>query len=218
MTPVLLGPSDVPDLLGLQGRVIARHGPDRIWVHDEAGLTRLFGLGQGFLAIGVRDGTRLIAASLSRRMDPSEVRPLVPGLPWSGEPAHIGLNTLSLPVRGVGPQMVRLLRARRDRLRGRGVAHLFGGVAPDHPVPLGCAFRAGAIGVGHLEVPGGTELLLWHGPGVASARSPWMLPVPATAIREQAELMRGGHVAIGVDPADRSLLLFSAFGPRGVAA
>ena len=153
---VELGPDRVQEILALQARVLDRFGPDRIWVHEEAGLTRLFGLGPDFLALGVCSGGGLIAVSLSRSMSPPEVEPLTPGLPWCGEPAHIGLNTLSLPDPGSGPQMIRLLRGRRDRLRGRGVTHLFGGVAPDHHVSLGCAFRAGAIGVGHMQVPGGT--------------------------------------------------------------
>lgn len=206
----------IPDILALQARVLDRFGPDRIWVHDGPGLTRLFGLGPDFLALGVWCGGTLIAASLSRRMSPSEVSPLTPGLPWSGEPAHIGLNTLSLPGSGSGPQMIRLLRERGKRLRGRGVEHLFGGVAPDHPVSLGCAFRAGAIGVGHLRVPGGTELLLWHGPGTKrDAPRNERVAVPAGDLDLQARLMRDGLVAVGLDPRDRSALLFSPFRPGG---
>jgi hypothetical protein len=204
MTPVILGPEDIPVLLTLQDLIISLHGEDRIWVHDERGLERLFALGPDFLALGVREGPELVAASLSRRMDPSEVRPIVPGLPWSGEPAHIGLNTLSLPGRGAGAQMVRLLRARRDHLRGRGVEHLFGGIAPDHPVSLGCALRAGAIGVGHLEVPGATELLLWHGPGGRAPVSGIFREVPAGDLEGQGRLMRAGFVIIGLVPGDRS--------------
>ncbi len=218
MTPLILGPEDIPALLTLQDRIISLHGEDRIWVHDEGGLERLFGLGPDFLALGVREGAELVAASLSRRMGRSEVIPLVPGLPWSGEPAHIGLNTLSLPGRGLGGQMVRLLRSRRAHLRGRGVEHLFGGVAPDHTVSLGCAFRAGAVGVGHLEVPGATELLLWHGPGIRVPRSGHTRRVPAADLKEQGRLMRDGFVITGLDPDDRSLFRFEPFRPGGVDA
>lgn len=218
MTPVILGPEDIPALLALQGLIISLHGEDQIWVHDESGLERLFALGPDFLALGVREGRDLIAASLSRRMDPAEVRPIVPGLPWSGEPAHIGLNTLSLPGRGGGAQMVRLLRSRREHLRGRGVEHLFGGIAPDHPVSLGCAFRAGAIGVGHLEIPGATELLLWHGPGGRAPVSGIFREVPAGDLEGQVRLMRAGFVIIGLVPGDRSRFRLSPFLPVEGAA
>lgn len=202
--------ADIRDLLVLQERVLERHGPDRIWVHDRVGLETLFGLGEDFLALGVRGADGLVAASLSRRTRPGEVSPLVPGLPWQeGQGAHIGLNTLSLPGSGMSPQMIRLLRERRDRLARRAIFHLFGGVDPEHSVSLGCAFRAGAIGVGHLIAEGSVELLLWHGPGLEQTTTQ---PQDRACVRDparQARLMRGGLVAVGLDPSDRSTILFA---------
>jgi hypothetical protein len=209
MTPQVLGPDDIARILKLQDRVIDRYGPERIWVHQRSDLERLFYLGEGFLPLGVRSGKELIAVSLSRRMEASEVTPLVPHLPWSGEAAHIGLNTLSLPGGAVGPQMIRLLSARKRYLVDRGVHHLFGGVSPDHRVSLGCAFRAGAIGVGHLVVPGATELLLWNGPGRTILSGDDVQPVHASDIERQAALMREGFVVCGLDRKDPSKLLLS---------
>lgn len=211
----LRGEVDIQDLLDLQDRVIARHGPDRIWVHDRAGFEALFGLGDDFLALGVRGETGLLAASLSRRTRPGELAPLVPGLPWSdAEGSHIGLNTLSLPGRSASPQMIRLLHARRARLAERGIHHLFGGIDPEHSVSLGCAFHAGAVGVGHLLAGGSVELLLWHGPGLEGfapqVRDRSDIRDPA----RQASLMRAGLVATGLDRSDRSTILFAPLAPQ----
>lgn len=211
-----LGPEDLADVLRLQDRVVRLFGSAGIWVHDEAELTRLFGLGDDFLALGVRSGPELIGVSLSRAMRPEEVRPALP-LPWSGQAAHIGLNTLSLPDGRTGPLMIRLLRARHARLRARGVHHLFGGVGPDNPVSLGCALRAGALGVGHLRVPGGREILLWSGPG-ASPRSSQSeaVRVPITDLDGQGRLMRRGYAITGLDGVTRERVLLSPF--RGPAS
>lgn len=209
MRPMELGPEHAQEIIDLQDAIVERFGAGRIWRHDVTGLERLFERGPDVLVLGVRSGPRLIAVSLSRLMDPFEVRPILPGLPWAGDPAHIGLNTLSLPGTAAGAQMLRLLHARRDRLRGRGVYHLFGGIAPDHPVPLGCAFRAGAIGVGHLEIDGEAELLLWRGPGAPATPSGQPLRVANRNLDLQADLMRTGYAATGLDPEDRTILLFS---------
>lgn len=209
MTPQILVPDDISRILTLQDRVIDRYGAERIWAHQRDDLERLFALEEGFLPLGVRAGKELIAVSLSRSMEASEVTPLVPRLPWSGEAAHIGLNTLSMPGRAAGPQMIRLLSARRMHLKGRGVHHLFGGILPNHRVSLGCALRAGAIGVGHLSVPGATELLFWHGPGAPVISRPGARIAHASDIEGQATLMREGFVVSGVDQENPKNLLFS---------
>jgi hypothetical protein len=208
--PLRLGPEHVSELLDLQDRVIDRYGSDRIWVHDRQGLETLFAAADEFLAFGVRGQDGLVAASLSRLMSPAEVSPLTPGLSWTRQDAaHIGLNTLSLPGSGA-PQMIRLLRARRDHLLTLGVRHLFGGISPEHPVSLGCAFRAGAVGVGHLVADGAVELLLWFGPGLEGARlTPAQDRAAARDLARQAALMRQGLVATGLGGPDRSELLFA---------
>lgn len=210
-TPERLGPEHISDLLALQGGVIDRYGSDRIWVHDRDTLEELFGRGGDFLALGVRGDAGLMAATLSRALGPGEVTPLIPGLGWTpADAAHMGLNTLSLPGGGA-PQMVRLLRARRGHLVTRGVFHLFGGVSPDHPVSLGCAFRAGAVGVGHLVADGAVELLLWHGPGlVAGGRPRAGVVLAASDLAGQAHLMRQGLAAVGLSGPDRGDLIFAS--------
>lgn len=212
-----LGPEDLADVLRLQGRVVRTFGASGIWEHDEAELTRLFGLGDDFLALGVRVGADLVGVSLSRAMRPDEVRPTLRSLPWNGQAAHIGLNTLSLPTRHTGPLMIRLLRARHDHLRARGVHHLFGGVGPDNPVSLGCALRAGAIGVGHLSVPGGHEILLWSGhrpPSRAPAADEAILPI--TDLDGQDRLMRDGFAIRALVRSDRERVVLSPF--RGLGS
>jgi len=206
----ILGPQDIRGLLALQERVLSRDGPDRIWTHHRTDLEALFGTGDDFLAIGVRKGDELVAASLSRRTRPAEVSPLTPNLRWTaGRVSHIGLNTLSMPGPGEAPQMIRLLRARRDLLSRRGVDHLFGGIRPDHPVSLGCAFRAGGVGVGHLVAGGGVEILLWYGPGLEGWTPQIRDRSSAHDLARQARILRGGLVAVGLDPEDRSTILFS---------
>jgi hypothetical protein len=206
----ILGPQDIGGLLALQERVLSRDGPDRIWTHRRTDLEALFGTGDDFLAIGVRKGDELVAASLSRRTRPAEVSPLTPTLKWTaGEVSHIGLNTLSMPGPGGAPQMIRLLRARRDLLARRGVDHLFGGIRPDHPISLGCAFRAGAVGVGHLAAEGCIEILLWNGPGLDRWTPQIRDRSSAQDLARQAHILRGGLVAVGLDPEDRSTILFS---------
>jgi hypothetical protein len=63
--------------------------------------------------------------------------------------------------------------------------------------------------VGHLLAEGSVELLLWHGPGLEQTATQ---PQDGARVRDparQARLMRDGLVAVGLDPSDRSTILFA---------